>query len=385
VLATAVAGSAAATALADERVAFGDPLLQRAVVIQLVDQGRIPRGSDGTTITPADMQTLTALSAPSQGIASLGGLQYATNLQRLDLSGNRVAAITPLANLANLVLLDVKGNDLDVTTGTPAMTTITAVEGRGGHVDYRPQSASLSRLVFSRSASKFGQRITFEAAITPGGAAALGASTLRLYHLDTKIVSKTVKGRTRKIRVTYWRLRRTLPARRGSSGGLSFEVRLAQAGKWRARATYTGSDDYGPCSSNTRVFTVEDPRIEKAIRWALARRGSHAWDHYCLRFVSDAYTHGAGASVARWSCAKHAADVLHAAAHPSANAPRGAYVFYHSYHGSVDLGHVGISLGNGTMINDNGGQGVRVMPIRCGSRYIGWAAPPLSRRITDWG
>jgi cell wall-associated NlpC family hydrolase len=112
--------------------------------------------------------------------------------------------------------------------------------------------------------------------------------------------------------------------------------------------------------------------------------GSHGWDHYCLRFVGDAYTSGSHASVHRYETAKQAADALHAAARPNTDAPRGAWVFYHSMHGSTDLGHVGISLGDGTMINDNGGEGVRIMSIAHTAHYIGWAAPPLSPPITDW-
>ncbi len=64
---------------------------------------------------------------------------------------------------------------------------------------------------------------------------------------------------------------------------------------------------------------------------------------------------------------------------PGANAPRGALVFYRT-----NLGHVGISLGNGTMINDCGYAGVKIMPIKNTMHYIGWAAPPLSPPITDW-
>jgi hypothetical protein len=35
------------------------------------------------------------------------------------------------------------------------------------------------------------------------------------------------------------------------------------------------------------------------------------------------------------------------------------------------------------MISDNGDEGVVVRPIKT-SRYIGWAAPPVSPRMTDW-
>jgi hypothetical protein len=37
------------------------------------------------------------------------------------------------------------------------------------------------------------------------------------------------------------------------------------------------------------------------------------------------------------------------------------------------------------MINDNGGQGVKIMSIKGYSgRYVGWAAPPVSPPIVDW-
>jgi cell wall-associated NlpC family hydrolase len=108
--------------------------------------------------------------------------------------------------------------------------------------------------------------------------------------------------------------------------------------------------------------------------------GSHAWDHYCLRFVGDCYARGARASVHRYDTARQAAAALHASAHRDFNAPRGAWVFYDS----TKLGHVGISLGNGTMINDYGSQGVKIMGITQAGHYVGWAVPPLSPAITDW-
>ena len=103
-----------------------------------------------------------------------------------------------------------------------------------------------------------------------------------------------------------------------------------------------------------------------------------------MRFVNDAYERGARAIAVRYRTAKQAATALHASAHRGSNPPRGAYVFYDSWHGSADLGHVGISLGNGTMIHAYGCAGVRITPIRISLHYIGWAAPPLSPGITDW-
>jgi hypothetical protein len=226
--------------------------------------------------------------------------------------------------------------------------------------------------------------VTFSAGIAPREATISGASKVRLYHLETKTAATRIKGKNKKVAVNYWRLRRTLAMRVNSSGGLSAKGKLPYAGKWRAQVSYEGSANCESCTSVARTFVVQDPRIQKAITWAMHRLGSHAWDHYCLRFVCDSFGRGAGASVHRYETAKQAADALHAAARPSTNAPRGAYVFYHSMHGSSDLGHVGISLGNGTMISDNGAEGVKIMRIKCSPHYIGWAVPPLSPPISDW-
>jgi len=380
VLGTTLLLCVAASALADAYVAFNDAGLRTAVASQLINQGRIPFGSDGTTITPADMQTLTTLSASDKGIVQLGGLQYAANLVSLDLGTNRIADLSPVAGLTNLLELDVRRNRLDLSAGSPAMITIATVEGHGAHVDYQPQRLGVSKPAVSPSAPTQGKRVTFTARLTPSGAVLSGASKVLLYHFETKTVTKKIKGKKKKVKVKYWRLRRTLAMRRDSSGGLAATGKLPYAGKWEARVAYAGSADYSPCSSIAKTFVVKDRRIEAAIRWARARLGGHAWDHYCLRFVSDCYARGAGASVRRYETARQAARALGAAAHRRTNAPRGAYVFYDS----TPLGHVGISLGNGTMINDYGGAGVCIMRIKSAGHYVGWAAPPVSPAITDW-
>jgi len=379
-LATTLLLGAISAAEADEYVVFGDSSLRAAVVGQLVRQGQLPLGSDGTTIAPSDADTLTALSAPNQGIARLDGLQHAENLASLDLHGNEIADISALGGLTKLTTLDVSGNHLDVAVGTPAMSVIAALEGSGTVVSYGSQHAQLSSLGISSSAASFGKSVTFSARIAPPGAASSGASTVRLYHLETKTVTRKIKGKRKKFAVNYWRLRRTLAMRAGASGALSIKGKLPYAGKWQAKVAYAGSADYESCKSATNAFVVRDPRVERAIRWAMRRRGSHSWDHYCLRFAGDCYARGAGASVHRYDTARQAARALHATSHRSTNAPRGAWVFYDSTPG----GHVGLSLGGGMMINDYGGAGVKVMPITAGGHYIGWAAPSLSPPIVDW-
>jgi len=369
-----------AVAEADEFVVFSDPGLRAAVVGQLVTQGQVPPGSDGTTITPSDMQTITALAAPNQGIVRLGGLETAVNLTSLVLCGNRIADISPLTGLASLRQLDLSGNDLDLAPGSPATSIIATLEGSGAHVSHGAQRVCLLAPAFSSSASTYRSLVTFSTSISPRGAGLSGATKLLLYHLEAEVVTERVKGKKKRFAVNYWRLRRTLIMRSGPATGLSARTRLPYAGKWQARAVYAGAPDYVACGSASSLFTVHDPRIQAAIGWALRRRGSHDWDHYCLRFVCASYMSGAHATVRRYETARQAARALRASAHRSINAPRGAWVFYDS----TPLGHVGISLGNGTMISDYGGAGVKVLRITQGGHYVGWAAPPLSPPIRDW-
>lgn len=81
-----------------------DKALQTAVSQQLkitVDQ-----------LTPAKMAELTTLNIEREGITSLQGLQYATNLTKLLAGLNDISDLTPLAKLKNLTDLQIYGNDI---------------------------------------------------------------------------------------------------------------------------------------------------------------------------------------------------------------------------------------------------------------------------------
>jgi cell wall-associated NlpC family hydrolase len=383
-LATILLFGAAAVAQAGTVVELRDPNLRAAVVSRLVEQGQLPPGSDGTTMTPSDLEALTSLSAPDSGITCLDGLELAVHLTTLDLHGNEIASVSPLDGLAGLTELDLSGNRLDTTADCPAMATITALRGRGTHVSHQPQRAALATLSVSSSAATLGKTATFSIGVAPRGAAVSGVSRVLLYHLETKTVTTTVRGVRKSSTVPYWRLRSTISMEGTATESLSAKGRLAYPGKWQAQVTYAGTADYAACTSTVRAFVVRDPRIEAAISWARRRLGSHSWDHHCLKFVGDSYERGARTRVRRFDTAKVAAVALHASLHKDMNAPRGAYVFYDSYHGRTNLGHVGISLGGGMMINAYGSHGVKIMKIKCTLHYLGWAAPPLTPRITDW-
>ena len=90
------------TAGADEPVYFADAHLQAAVEEALWV-------SDPT---PADMLGLTSLTAGSSGITDLTGLEYATNLYRLDLPHNEISSVSPLAGLENLETLALNTNQI---------------------------------------------------------------------------------------------------------------------------------------------------------------------------------------------------------------------------------------------------------------------------------
>ncbi len=65
-----------------------------------------------TDPTPTDMLELLSLRATDQQISSLAGLEYATNIQELDVCHNYINDITPLAGLTNLRKLVLNHNHI---------------------------------------------------------------------------------------------------------------------------------------------------------------------------------------------------------------------------------------------------------------------------------
>ena len=106
---TVLVGSAAA----EDPVSFADARLKAAVEDALwIDDP-----------TPSDMLGLTSLDASSLGITHLTGLEYAANLQSLNLRRNKMTDLTPLAGLIQL-------QDLDVSrTGDTGLSDISPLTG----------------------------------------------------------------------------------------------------------------------------------------------------------------------------------------------------------------------------------------------------------------
>jgi len=99
----------------EEIVTFPDPNLE-AAIRAAIDK---PTGD----IYRSDLEALTSLSATSQSIADLTGLEYCTNLLNLDLGGNLyISDISVLGDLTNLQTLDLHANQIN---GISALTGLT--------------------------------------------------------------------------------------------------------------------------------------------------------------------------------------------------------------------------------------------------------------------
>jgi internalin A len=85
-------------------VTIVDPKLEAGIRLEL----NKPVG-DFTTL---DMQGLTYLGVFSAGISNLSGLEWATNLTTLFLSGNLISDITPIGNLSQIKYLSLDGNHI---------------------------------------------------------------------------------------------------------------------------------------------------------------------------------------------------------------------------------------------------------------------------------
>jgi NlpC/P60 family len=129
----------------------------------------------------------------------------------------------------------------------------------------------------------------------------------------------------------------------------------------------------GPC---------DNMATERAVRWAVngigtpgiagAPRGGPGYYGWCLQFVADAYSYGAGINIgsadtaALWWKAAGSRQI------PNWNAPRGSLVFWTS----GTAGHVAMSLGGGRAVSTWDGKDSKIHVITnlggIGLTYIGW-------------
>ena len=85
------------------QVHIPDPNLRAAIAEEL---GKSPNAP----ITVEDMESLTALGANNRNIKDLTGIQFATNLNRLELAGNQISDLSPVSGLINLQTLRLDDN-----------------------------------------------------------------------------------------------------------------------------------------------------------------------------------------------------------------------------------------------------------------------------------
>ena len=100
-----------------------------------------------------------------------------------------------------------------------------------------------------------GQVVTLTVTISPASAATAAVTTVYGSHYEQKTVKKKVKGKTKKVKVWYWRSRITLRMSAETPGTLVAPVALA-SGKWRVHARFRGSGKYLPSTSKTTHFDV---------------------------------------------------------------------------------------------------------------------------------
>jgi len=114
-------------------IKFVDPNLEQVVRNTLGIPKRQP-------ITRADMKRLTSLDAEFKDIRNLSGLEYAINLQWLNLWGNEIKDISPLSNLSNLWLLWLSYNQISDISPLANLTNLQWLEL------YRNQISDISPL-----------------------------------------------------------------------------------------------------------------------------------------------------------------------------------------------------------------------------------------------
>jgi internalin A len=113
--------------------------------------------------TPADLLGLTSFSATLKGISDLTGLQYATNLQSLELAVNEITDISPLARLTNLQSLVLNNNHI---RNLSPIVRLTQLEYLDIHENQIADVSPLSRLERLKRVIIYQNQITDIAAVS---------------------------------------------------------------------------------------------------------------------------------------------------------------------------------------------------------------------------
>lgn len=123
----------------DEIVTFADPNLEEAVR-QAIE---MPTGD----IHRSNLEELTSLSANSEDIINLTGLEHCINLIELSLSSNQISDLSPLANLTSLAELDLGNNRITDITPLSNLTRLTHLYLSTNEIDDVSPLSSLTNLI----------------------------------------------------------------------------------------------------------------------------------------------------------------------------------------------------------------------------------------------
>ena len=122
-----------------DTVVFTDTALAAAVRSAL-------RIASGAPILADALAALTSLTASSDSITDLTGLEYATGLERLDLGDNEIIDILPLRNLTSLTDLDLADNQIQILTPLGNLTSLTDLDLADNQIQNVSSLSNLSSL-----------------------------------------------------------------------------------------------------------------------------------------------------------------------------------------------------------------------------------------------
>ena len=100
-----------------------------------------------TTVTPAQLNSILALTSAPGTIQCLDGIQYLLNLDDLRLEGNEISDLSPLAGLTSLTLLHLAGNEISDLTPLAGLTDLTLLVLSGNQVTDLSPLAGLTDLL----------------------------------------------------------------------------------------------------------------------------------------------------------------------------------------------------------------------------------------------
>ena len=128
-------------------VSIPDPSLSKSIKMALFPEALSGAGpSLPATVTQADMARLTFLHAGHLGITDLTGLEAATNLDTLLLTGNQIANLQPLANLTKLIELYLDFNAITSVEHLKNLTNLNTLILAGNQISDVSPLASLTNL-----------------------------------------------------------------------------------------------------------------------------------------------------------------------------------------------------------------------------------------------